>query len=120
MSSAVAMSDEKKDPATLDVQSEDVKLNSPQEGDEGLASESHGGPAVDCLDRDPNQINDHVKVGRQMGEEWLLSGCEHCCSSVGVLKSMLCKNKTIFNLKNNKCARVYLYVTHMWHLCDIQ
>lgn len=51
------MSDEKKDPATLDVQ-EDVKLNSPEGG---LATESHD-PAVDCLDRDPNSINDHVKV----------------------------------------------------------
>lgn len=38
----------------MDVQ-EEVKLNSP------MADETHT-PGVDCTDRDPNHINDHVKV----------------------------------------------------------
>lgn len=50
------MSEEKKaDPAMLDVQ-EEVKLNSPD-----AATETHT-PGVDCTDRDPNDINSHVKV----------------------------------------------------------
>ena len=54
MSATMSDSEKKSDPATMDVQ-EEVKLNSP------AAEETHT-PGVDCTDRDPNHINDHVKV----------------------------------------------------------
>ena len=57
MSATMSTDCEKKsDPAMMDVQ-EEVKLNSP------IAEERHT-PGVDATDRDPNHLNDHVKVSQ--------------------------------------------------------